>query len=532
MVGPSGPVATTIVLPVNVYFDIPLTSWLGTEDSLYYWVSSPEDASSVLATIEAEAWIHLDPENPQYFSGFTLPILAGTTWLIHVTTEHPDTSASVFDIEIVVEGQLDAATTVSQFASTITTVATVSTGRCRHQAVSSVSTMSSVHDGVHGFLDLGPGISSSTAVIATATASENIPVDTVQHLVSNDMLDIPLGQFLQNASVDSVDSWSVTPSIAGYDSDWILFDADNATLYGMVPSKSPNVTLLVTVAVASQSQKMTYFLSVKLDIMRQQPVSSPSSPFSLVSLPSVSAFATLPSASGLVSPFKTSTFGGWNLTATSTSQAIAPTLFSNSTKSAWASSRLSWNDTAINASSTALLGPSGFSDSMGNNRTATVTRHSMPSFTITLWTMATAYYNPCPTCPLQATVVSVATGVTTIPVAVFKSDRPDNIPNATVTVTQPVTESEVSTMTVSTTTSSTDVIDIVATFTRMVTVTTVVVPEETSSTKSNRSVTEVTSTVSGDFITGRTNAAGSTGVPIWAVASIPALVMIGVILLF
>lgn len=528
MTGAIGPVATTVVLPVGVYFDISLSAWVGTEDSLYYWVSSPEDASSVLATIEAGAWIHLDPENPHYFSGFTLPILAGTTWFVHVTTEHPDNSASMFDIEIIVEGRLDSATTSPQVVSRPSaSVGTSSKGRCRYQTTSSVSTTSAfataaVPGGVHGFLNLGASTSSSTAVVATATATENTPVDTVQSLVSNDMLDIPLRQYLQNASVDSVDSWSVTPSIAGYNSDWILFDADNATLYGMVPSKSPNVTLLVTVAVASQSQKTTYFLSVKLNITAQRPASSSKSLFPLISLSSASTFATLPSVSRFGFTSKTSTFAGWNYTATSTSRAIVPTPFYNSTRSAWPSSQLSWNDTATNASSTALPDPYNFGNGVGKNLTATATTNSMPSFTITLWTTATAYYNPCPTCPLQATVVSIATGLTTIPVEVFKSDMPDNIPDTTVTMTETATESETSTM---------DIIDVVATLTSMVTVTTVVPSEETSSTKSSRSVTVLTSTVSSDFITGRTSAASLTGVSIWVLASTPVLVLLGVSLL-
>lgn len=544
------------MLPIGVHFDISLSAWVGAQDSLFYWVSSP-NVNPIVANIKAGAWIHLDTENAQYFHGFTIPVLAGTTWFMHVTVEHPDNSASLFDIRIIVEERVGRAhTSALAVSSSSASVKTGATPHCpKHTASSSVTTageysspsgavigmgliMSSagaisalntatatttatgyaVEDGFDG-LKMDASSSKTTAVLATATATEDTPVDAVQILVSHDLLDIPLGQYLQNASEDKVDSWSVTPSIAGYNNEWILFDADNATLYGMVPKTSRNMTLLVTVAAASHSQNTTYFLSIKLIITGQMSV-----PLSSTLFPS----ASLVSSSASLSASSSSTFAGWNFTATSTRWGVDPTPFwpaKNGTRPVWPSSQLSWNDAAIDASRTVLPGgPYSFGNGAANN-TATATTNSIPSFAITLWTTATAYYNPCPTCPLQATVVSIATGVTQIPVKVFMSYMPE----ATVTVTESETENEGS----ATATPSSDTVEVVATMTRMVTVTTVgSASQETGRASSGRSLTVVTSTVSGDFVSGRANAAGLTGVSLWMLMSIPAVVVLGADFLF
>lgn len=596
LTGAHGPCATTVVLPVDVYFDIPLSKWVKRQDSLYYWVSSPDD-SSVEATLEAGAWIHLDPVNARYFHGFTLPILAGTTWLIHMTAEHPDSSASLFDIKIIIDERTNGtATTPSQILSSPSAFVATSafatsplqilsspsasqpanaTGRCRNHGKSSSALATTNGLGFVGFpsttsalatggarngFNLGVSTLNASAAVPTATAAVDTPIDEVRNLGPNDLLDIPLGQYLQNSSVDEVDSWSVTPSIAGYNSDWILYDADNATLFGMVPGKSPDVTLLVTVAVASWSQNTTYFLSVKLIIIGQHAVPStplpltaslnPSSAavassvssrpysalFPLYSLVSSSTLQTLPSASALTPP----PFSGWNSTATSIRPSIVPTPFyaGNGTKSIWPSSQISWNGTASNASRPALPVPYVFGSGAGlphtntPNVTATATTNSMPSFTITLWSTATAYYQPCPTCPSQATVVSVSTGVTTIPVEVFASYTPVSTQNVTVTVPQLTTESKASQTT--TTTTSSDTIEVVATLTRMTTITT---KASTSSSSSSRSITVITSTVSDNFVSGNTNAPGQNaaslaGVPIWAVALMPLIAVLSANLFF
>lgn len=578
-IGGIGPLATTVVLPIGVHFDISLSAWVGAQDSLFYWVSLP-NVNPIVANIETGAWIHLDPENAQYFHGFTIPVLAGTTWLIHVTVEHPDNSASLFDIRIVVEERVDRPhTSALVVSSPSASEETSATPHCpKHTASSSVTTASkysspsgaaiglgpimssvsamsalvtaaaitaatgyAVKDGFNG-LNIDASSSSTTTVLATATATEDTPVDAVQTLVSHSLLDIPLGQYLQNASEDKVDSWSVTPSIAGYNSDWILFDADNATLYGIVPRSSRNVTLLVTVAAASHSQNTTYFLSVKLIITGQ--ISTPSPSFlpastarshaslssTLFPLASLALSSNSPSTSSL------STFAGWNFTATSTRRGVYPTPFwpaKSGTRPVWPSSQLSWNDTAINASRTVLPAPYNFGNGVGPlpphlntaNNTVTATTNSIPSFTITLWTTATAYYNPCPTCPLQATVVSIATGVTQIPVEVFMSYMPE----ATVTVMESETENEGS----ATPATSSGTVEVVATMTRMVTVTTVAsASQETGRVSSGRSLTVVTSTVSGNFVSGRENAASLTGVSLWVLMSTPVVVVLGVDLLF
>lgn len=533
-IGGIGPLATTVVLPIGVHFGISLSAWVGSQDSVFYWVSSP-NVNPIVANIEAGAWVHLDPGNAQYLHGFTVPVLARTTWYIHVTVEHPDNSASLFDIRIIVEERVGRThTSPLVVSSPAASVVTSATPHCpKHAANSSATTASSysspfdatiglgpimssasavsalvtvaataagtgyaAKDGVNGGLNLDASTSSiTTAAGATATVTEDTPVDAVQTLSSHDLLDIPLGQYLQNASEDTVDSWSVTSSIAGYNSDWILFDADNATLYGIVPKTWRNVTLLVTVAAASHSQNTTYFLSVKLIITGQRAAVFP--------------LASVASASG---SRPTSTLAGWNVTATSTRQGVDATpsgQATNGTRPVWASSQLSWNDTATNASRTALPGPYNF-----GNKSTTATADSIPSLTITLWTTATAYYNACPTCPLQATVVSIATGVTQMPVEVFASYRSETT----------ATESE--------TGSEDGARKVVATMTRMVTVTTVApAAQETGRVSSGRGVTVVTSTVSGDFVSGRANAASLTrGGGLWVVVSIAVGVVLGVLL--
>lgn len=570
--GGTGALATTVTLPVDVYFDIPLNGWMGMQDTLFYWVSS-SNISSLIANIEAGTWIHFDPEKGGYFHGFTLPILAGTTWFIHVTVEHPDNSASLFDIKIIVDERIGLNASSQAVIGPSGSIGANSTGPCRSQTASSSTTISGLASitatrnssfdaanslgfvgvvsdttstfttmvataaatgdtmkGAANGLNLVASSSSTTAPLATAAATEGTPIDAVSCLASNESFEMPLAQYLQDASTDEVSSFAVIPSLAGYNSDWIGFNTVNVAFHGVVPSDSPNVTLLVTAAVSSYSQNATYFLSVKLIITGQHPTAlSSSSLFPLFSFASSST-----------------AFAGWNYTATSTTRGIVPTPFytgpgeimqeNNDTQRAWPSSQLSWNNTSLNASRTALPVPYGFGSGVGVlppyshtlNITATATTtDSMPSFTITLWTTATAYFAPCPTCPPQTTVVSVATGVTQIPVEVFLSYLPDKSPNATMTVTQSATESDVSTAT----SSDTDVV-VVATLTRMVTVTTVESQSETSSAGSSRGVTVVTSTVSGDFITGRKSAAGLTGVSIGVLMSMPVLGLLGVYLLF
>lgn len=532
-IGGIGPLATTVVLPIGVHFDVSLSAWVGSQDSVFYWVSSP-NVNPIVANIEAGAWVHLDPGNAQYLHGFTIPLLAGTTWYIHVTVEHSDNSASLFDIRIIVEERVGRThTSALVVSSPAASVVTSATPHCpKHAANSSATTASNYSSPFNATIGLGPITSSASAVSAlvtvaataagtgyaakdgvndglnldastssittaagaTATVTEDTPVDAVQTLSSHDLLDIPLGQYFQNASEDTVDSWSVTPSIAGYNSDWILFDTENATLYGIVPKTWRNVTLLVTVAAASHSQNTTYFLSVKLIITGQRGAA-------------VFPLASFASASG---SRPASTLAGWNVTATSTRQGVGATpsgQATNGTRPVWASSQLSWNDTATNASRTALPGPYSF-----GNKTATASPDSSPSLTITLWTTATAYYNACPTCPLQATVVSIATGVTQIPVEVFASYKPET------TVTESETGSEDGARAV------------VATMTRMVTVMTVApAAQETGRVSSGRGVTVVTSTVSGDFVSGRANAANLTrGGGLWVVVSIAVGVVLGV----
>lgn len=570
--GGSGPLATSVVLPVNVYFDIPLNAWVGTQDSLFYWVNSP-NVSSLIATMEAGAWIHLDPEGGQYFHGFTLPSLAGTTWFIHVTVEHPDNSASLFDIKIIVEERVS--TIASQFVgSQSASMGAQSTEtRCsyavRSSATTAAVTKNSSFDGANSLnvavrssssasavttaasivattndttknakngFNLGEGFSTVTSAATTATGTRDMPIHAISRVASNQSFAISLVQHLQNASTDEVASWTVTPSIAAYRSDWILFDTDSTTLFGVVPSRLSNGTMLVTVVVASQSQNATYSLTIKLVITRQQSAALPSrllSPsFPLISLASFSSFSSSSPPST-----KSSKFAGWNFTATSISRGIKPTPFhtdpgqiwqiNNGTQSAWPSPQISSNNTVLNASRSDLPTPYYFGHGVGNplpypnttNITATATTNSMPSFTITLWTTATAYYMPCPTCPPQATVVSVATGVTQIPVEVFKSYMPDNSTKATVTATQSATDSQAST-------TSSKTIEVVETLTRMVTVTTVASHEETGSTTSSQSITVVTSTVSGDFDSGRKNAASLTGVSMWVLMSMPVVVVL------
>lgn len=243
--GTRGPMMTTVTCPVWEYFEIPLSTWVGVQDTVFYSIESFDAVLPPVVPFQKQDWIALNPVFPASLYGFTFGFLARTTWSVHLTVQHTDSTSSIFQIKIVVAGRLITAPP---------------------------SRTGDDYPAVPGMLVLrgtGPGPESTTTAITTtatttATTNSSIPIDEIKHLVPGHPFNIALSRYFRHSGTDQVVSCAVVASLSGYDTDWILYNADNSTLYGTVPDDSPSVALLITVAAGPASQGGIRFSGIKL----------------------------------------------------------------------------------------------------------------------------------------------------------------------------------------------------------------------------------------------------------------------------
>lgn len=369
----SAAVATTVCTHYREAFWVSITPFIRAGDLFDGYTLSSADADTDGFTL----W--WDPIN-HGIGGIVWPKSGSTTWFIQVTMSRADETAYYsFDIEIDVspiEGSISASIDITEAASPTPTIESTDNSVSGNAFTTSV--------------DSDPVATATTS--ARAAANNSISLRDVYELFPGETFAIVLTEVFNHPD-DQLVSYVITTLPPGYNTSWISYDAKTSSFYGKAPDDLPDMTLLFTIVAAPSSstkrQSGTYSFAIKLMVQASLPDTTYLAP------------TTASSSTSLSPPY---------LATNTSSSMIHPPFY------------LSIGPSGIQPTPSADSTPgSGSSSSLGDPDSTTLTTLSVTTYTMTLWTTTTSYYNLCPSCPIQSSIIQVPTATTSVAAELFTS---------------------------------------------------------------------------------------------------------------